>query len=202
MLELDEVFDRFANLIKERTYSETFTTEDSVRYLFFHTMTYNFGISLNDILLEFPHPDDKRQKVDTIISSSETRPELAFEFKFHRYTGSTMARPMNAGQLFKDVFRLAMYKNHRKNSRCFVVYVTDSTMIKYFCNPKNNLDDFFNLDIDESLHTDETYVTKHAKTFIKYCKHVCNCDVSTRFKKGFNNLSIRIFEIEPTSVEN
>ena len=115
MLELDEAFDIFANLLKERIYSNIFTTEDSVRYLFFHTMTHNFGISLNDILLESPHPGDKQQKVDTVISSSETRPELAFEFKFHRCTGSTMALPMHAGKLFNDVFRLAMYKRRCPN---------------------------------------------------------------------------------------
>ena len=75
-------------------------------------------------------------------------------------------------------------------------------MVKYFCNPKNNLDDFFNLDINESLHIGEPYVKKHAKTFIINCKPVCDCDASTRFKRDFDNLSIRIFEIEPTSVES
>ena len=202
MRKLDDAFDSFVNLLKERTYSKTFTTEDSVRYLFFHTMIHNLEISPNDILLESPHPDDNKKEVDMIVVPSETRPELVFEFKFHRYTGNTMARPMNAGQLFKDIFRLAMYKSHSENSRCFVVYATDSTMVNYFCKLRNNLDDFFNLDIDKSLPIDENYVKKHAKTFMDYCGHVHNCEISMCLKRDFDNLSIRIFEIERTPVEN
>ena len=202
MRELGEAFGSFANLLKERMYSKTFTTEDSVRYLFFHTMTHNLEIFPNDILLESPHPNDDKKEVDMIVVPSETRPELVFEFKFHRYTGNTMPRPMNAGQLFKDIFRLAMYKNYSENSRCFVVYATDSTMANYFCKLRNNLDDLFNMDVDKSLHIDERYVKNHAKTFINCCGHVRDCKVSMRLKRDFDNLSIRIFEIEKTSAEN
>ena len=165
-------------------------------------MTHNLEISPNDILLESQHPGDKKQKVDTVISSSETRPELAFEFKFHRGMKKTNGRTKHAGQLFKDIFRLAMYKKYKENSRCFVVYATDSTTMNYFCNQGNNLDDFFNLAIDESLHIDERYVTNHADTFINNCGTIRDCDVSTRLNMDFDNLYVRIFEIEKTSVEN
>ena len=202
MRKLDDAFDNFANLLKERTYSKIHTTEDSVRYLFFHTMTHHLEISPNDILLESQHPDDNTKKVDMIISSSETRPELVFEFKFHRDTGSKMHLTMNAGELFNDIFRLAMYKNHIENSRCFAIYATDSKMVKYFRNPGNNLDDFFNLNTDKNLHIDERYVKNHAPTFIKGCGCVCDCEVSMHLKMDFDNLSIMIFEIEKTSVEN
>lgn len=202
MQELDEAFQSFAILLKERIYSGTYTTEDSVRYLFFHSVTHTFGISPNEILLEYPHPADSKKEVDMIVVSSETRPKFAFEFKFHRSTGSTMPRTMNAGQLFKDIFRLAMYKRHNETSRCFVVYATDSTMMNYFCNKGNKLNDFFNLDIDKSLLIDKKYVKKHTKTFIEYCECVCDCKASMCLKQDFDNLSIRIFEIENASAEN
>ena len=202
MQELDEAFDSFANLLKERTHFKIPTTEDAVRYLFFHTMTHHLKISPNDMLLESPHPDDKKQKVDMIISSSETRPELAFEFKFHRCMKKTNGRTTHAGQLFNDVFRLAMYKKYKENSRCFVVYATDSTMMNYFCNQENNLDDFFNLDVDKSLHIGEIYVKNHAPTFIDNCKTVYDCDVSTRLNMDFDNLYVRIFEVKIPPVKN
>ena len=202
MLELKETFGSFANLLKERMYSKIFTTEDSVRYLFFHTMTYNLEISPNDILLESQHPGDKKQKVDTVISSSENRSELAFEFKFHRGMKKTNGRTTHAGQLFNDVFRLAMYKKYKENSRCFVVYATDSTMMNYFCNRGNNLDDFFNLGIDESLHIDERYVKNHADTFINNCETVYDCEVSMYLKSDFDNLFVRIFEVKTPPAKN
>ncbi len=202
MWELDEAFRSFAILLKERICSGIHTKEDSVRYLFFHSVTRTFGISPNEILLESPHPADGKKEVDMIVVSSETRPELVFEFKFHRYTGSMMPRPMNAGQLFKDLFRLAMYKRHNETSRCFVVYATDSTMRNYFCKKENKLNDFFNLEIDKSLLIDENYVKNHTKTFIEYCEYVCDCEISMRLKRDFDNLSIRICEIENVSAEN
>ena len=109
---------------------------------------------------------------------------------------------MNAGQLFKDIFRLAMYKCHNETSRCFVVYATDSTMVNYFCNKGNKLNDFFNLDIDKSLLIGENYVKNHTKTFIDHCEHVCDCKVSMRLKRDSDNLTIRIFEIENASAES
>ena len=165
-------------------------------------MTRTFGISPNEILLESPHPADSKKEVDMVVAPSGTRPEFVFEFKFHRYVGSMMPRPMNAGQLFKDIFRLAMYKCHNETSRCFVVYATDSTMRDYFCRRGNNLNDFFNLNIDKSLLIDENYVKNHAKTFIDHCGYVCDCEASMCLKQDFDNLSIRIFEIENASAEN
>ena len=202
MRELDEAFRSFAILLKERTDSNTFTTEDSVRYLFFHSVTRTFGISPNEILLESPHPADSKKEVDMVVTSSGTRPEFVFEFKFHRHIGSMMPRTMNAGQLFKDIFRLAMYKSHHETSRCFVVYTTDPKMVNYFCKQRNNLNDFFNLDIDKSLLIDENYIKNHAKTFIDQCGSVYNCEALMRLKQDFDNLSIRIFEIENTSAGN
>lgn len=201
MRELDETFQSFAIMLKERMCSEIPTTEDSVRYLFFHSVTRTFSISPNDILLESPHPADSKKEVDMVVVSSETRPQFVFEFKFHRYMGSTMPRTMNAGQLFKDIFRLAMYKCHNETSRCFVIYTTDSTMANYFCK-QNNLNDFFNLDIDKNLLIDENYVKNQKKTFIDHCGCVCDCEVSMRLKQDCDNLSIRIFEIKNASDKN
>ena len=104
MQELDEAFRSFAILLKERIYSGIYTTEDSVRYLFFHSVTRTFGISPNEILLESSHPADGKKEVDMVLLSSETRPEFAFEFKFHRSTGSTIPRTID------------LMRNRRKNS--------------------------------------------------------------------------------------
>lgn len=202
MQELDEAFRSFTILLKERIYSGTPTTEDAVRYLFFYSVTRTFGISPNKILLESPHPADSKKEVDMVMVSSETRPEFVFEFKFHRDTGNAMPLPRNAGQLFKDIFRLAMYKYHNKTSRCFVVYATDSTMVNYFRNKGNKLNDFFNLGIDKSLLIDKNYVKNHTKTFIDHCERVCDCKVSTRLKRDSDNLTIRIFEIENASAKS
>ena len=202
MKDLDESFESFAILLRERVCLGIFTTEDAIRYLFFLSVMRTLYVSSNEILLESEHPADSKKQVDMVVVRSETRPELVFEFKFHRYTGSMMGLPNNAGQLFKDVFRLAMYKNRKESSGCFAIYVTDSKMVNYFRNPRNKLDDFFNLNIGKRLKIDENYVKNHADTFIDKCGRVCDCEVSMRFKKDYDDLSIRIFEIENTSAKN
>jgi len=194
---LQRSFDGFADLFVERTTRRIFTTEDSVRYLFFHSLLRSLGVGPNGILLESPHPSDPKKKIDMIVVRSDQTPELVFEFKFHREIpgGSISVRPMNAGQMFKDIFRLAGYRASKPDSRCFFVYCTDRVMKAYLGNPRNNLADFFNLG-SRTLDIDERYIERNSKTMREYSGTIRPCRIAARLRRDLsNNFSIRIFEV-------
>ena len=194
---LDKTARRFAHLVKERFSLDIYTTEDSIRYLFFCSLLVELNINPNELVLEYPHPGIQKKKIDTISLAANDRPELVFEFKFDRSipSGQNSPKPMKAGGLLKDVSRLAKYKTEKNASRCFFVYVTDLEMMRYMNNPGNNLAEFFNLGIKIEMHIDEEYINQHSKTLIESVGTITPCRISGCFREDYRKYAIRIYEI-------
>jgi len=131
-----------------------------------------------------------------MVVRSDQTPELVFEFKFHRAPPrSVSARPVNAEQMFKDIFRLAGYRASRPDSRCFFVYCMDREMKAYLGNPRNNLADFFNLS-SRTMDIDEGYLDRHSETMRKYSKTIRPCRIAARLRRDLaNDFAVSTFEV-------
>jgi len=72
-------------------------------------------------------------------------------------------------------------------------------MAYFFQNPANNLMDFSNLEVNESILINEEYILRHPKTFItKVGKITTDCTVHCRFRTEIgSSLWIRIYQIIP-----
>jgi hypothetical protein len=199
---LQKTFQHFSENLDIRFTNEVYTTEDSVRYTFFQSLTSIMNLSLEEIILEFPHPVIKRAEIDMLIPPKEGRNELVFEFKFDREmpSGHNSPRPMKAGKLFADLVRLSKYKEKHGKSKCFFVYVTDYEMADYMNKDSNRLNDFFNLPQNEILKINDVYINNHSDTFVSqaltYGTH--NIDVSLSHFANLNKtFYVRIYEIDP-----
>ena len=164
---LQRVFDEFSNLLNKRFEKKIFTKEDPIRYTFFYAITKELELLPHEILLESPHPKIKNAEIDMQILETNQTSELIFEFKYDVKRQSTMPHPLKAGSLFADIFRLCLYKKDFQNSRCFLIYVTDSQMASYLSRDRNRLNDFFNLKQNQELSINEDYVKNHSETFVK-----------------------------------
>lgn len=197
-----EILQLFAKLMKERFVKGIFTTEDSVRYTFFYSLTKIGNLSPSDIILEHPHPYIPRAEVDLYVPAKNEMPELFFEFKFDRKIPSekNAPRPQKAGKIFADIMRLALVKPN-SNSQRYLVYVTDWEMASYFMNENNRLDDFFNLLPEEKLIIDKKFVTMHCETFVKTVgSTIVTSEIKCRLSKKFEqNIWLRIYQVQPQS---
>ena len=174
---LQNAFRGFSNLLDKRFEKKIFTKEDPVRYTFFYAITKELELLPHEILLESPHPNIDNAEIDMQIPETNQIPESIFEFKYDVKRQSTMPHPLKAGSLFADIFRLSLYKKDNQNTRCFLIYVTDSQMANYLSRDRNRLDDFFNLQQNQVLTINEKYVKNHSETFVKqaskYGIHEC-----------------------------
>jgi len=200
---IDEIFQQFAKLIEERFYKKVYTTEDSIRYTLFYCLTRSGGIHPSDIILEYPHPRIPRAKIDTYISPKNEYSELVFEFKFDRGipSGNTSPRTQQAGKIFADIFRLALFELNDNVQRYFV-YVTDNEMATYFQNLSNQLNDFFNLTFGNILKIDKQYIEKLPNTFTESLgNNVIDCEIVCRLNKELESkFWVRIYEIKTTNI--
>ena len=160
-------YEFFSEFLAQRIESSQHLTEDSVRYSFFCAALETTDIKQHEIILEKPHnhPEFEGKKIDAYVPASGNRPELYIEFKFHRGSMSTSPKPQKAGALFKDFSRLSAIKS--KNSRCFVIYLTDDEMEKYFHAHKIAYSDFWNLKAGRSFNYDDVFTKNTSATFKK-----------------------------------
>jgi hypothetical protein len=158
----------FATLLNERLVTGTYTTEDSVRYTFFHALLSGGACRHTDVVLESPHPIIQGAEIDTLITTRADEPPVALEFKYDRAipSGRNLPRTRKAGAVFDDLFRLARVPEPTAKVKYFV-YLTDSEMASYFKNPDNGLKDFFELDEGQSLALTPAFVAARAETFQK-----------------------------------
>ena len=195
---LQKAFDNFSNLLNERFKKKIFTKEDPIRYTFFYTITNELELLPHEILLESSHPKIDNAEIDMQIPETNQTQELIFEFKYDVKRQSTMPHPLKAGSLFADIFRLYLYKKDNENSRCFLVYVTDSQMANYLSRDRNRLDDFFNLQINQELMINEEYVNNHSETFVKKASKygIHDCMIKSCLNDDLSESHyVRIFEI-------
>ena len=169
----------FADLLAKRLGSSVFTTEDAVRYTFFAAVTQTLEIKPEGIVLEHNHSDIAGARIDTWIPAFGGR-AYALEFKFDRPIPSerNLPRTQKAGQILKDLFRLA--RLHLPNSTDAVfIYLTTREMAGYFRNPANGLHDLFCLPAGHSLKIDDGYLKMRAETLRKASGEVIPCTVHT-----------------------
>ena len=81
---LKATFDKFGELLDERLLRHVYTTEDSIRYTFFHCLTSHAGINPVDIILEQPHPAIDGAKVDLYIPSLDDREGLSLRIQIRQ----------------------------------------------------------------------------------------------------------------------
>ena len=197
---LQSAFQKFGALLDDRFSKDVFTKEDSVRYTFFHAISSDLELIPSDIILESVHPNIEGDKeIDMLIPEKKDCPELVFEFKYDVKRRSNSPRPLKAGHLFADIFRLFLYKKEHQKSKCFLIYVTDFEQANYLSKEENRLDDFFNLLTSQTLQINSDYVNNHSDTFVNAAKaygiHECkilsclNLDLA-------NSHYVRIFEIQ------
>lgn len=190
--------DLFVSLLDERLSTGVFTTEDSVRYTFFHALLRTEVCQHTDVILEAPHPTLQRAEIDTLIIGSANLPSTALEFKYHRMipSGASQPRPMKAGGVFNDIFRLARIPDQIAKKR-YLVYLTDSEMASYLRNPRNGLDAFFGLGGGQSLALTSDFFSARPKTFQKEVRNSqTECTVVGLVKRQLSKEhALRIFEI-------
>lgn len=190
------VFDQFSSYINERLQKRLFTTEDSVRYSFFSALMNKENISPSEVVMEYPHNKIKRANVDTYIPQYAGG-EAVLEFKYHREIPSKYNSPcpQQAGQLFNDIYRLREFNSIRKCLR-LLIYLTDNEMVAYMSNPSNNLREFFELNINETLVIGNSFFSNKSKTFIDAAHGSFNTKIKNVWKKTLLlNHELRIFEI-------
>lgn len=197
-LDVNSVFRDFVRLLDERFAKGTHTTEESVRYTLFHCLTHKGGIHPSEVVLECPHPTIPGAELDAYVLPADERPGLAFECKFDRNPpNASPDKTGNAGQVFADIFRLALFDLGSVIER-FFVYVTDEQMVTYFRNGSNRLGDFFDLST-ATLRLDKDYLANRPTTFVKSVGDtLTDCDLRCRLSRDLKSrFSVRIYEVEP-----
>ena len=154
-MNLEKVFRDFCDSLQKRT---CVTSEDTIRYYWFAAMLQNdAGYDLKNYSLEYPYflkddifsKDQKgniaKKELDFLYNHGEEC--YCIEIKFHRNPdpNSTYAHPDAAGSLFNDLIRLSVFQPGKayehsledvmilpKETRRFLLYVTDDEMNHYF----------------------------------------------------------------------
>lgn len=154
-MNLEKVFRDFCDSLQKRT---CVTSEDTIRYYWFAAMLKNDAdYDLNNYSLEYPYflnedifsKDQKgniaKKELDFLYNNGEEC--YCIEIKFHRNPDpvSTYAHPDAAGSLFNDLIRLSVFQPGKayerssenvmilpKETRRFLLYVTDDEMNQYF----------------------------------------------------------------------
>ena len=139
-MNIESIIRLFCSLLSDRLKAGTHTTEDSVRFTFFAAMLKE-GINPSDVVLEYPHPNLNRKKIDTWIAQKSGDEGLAIEFKYNRSGNDNQQRTKHAGKALHDLHRMSQIPQGMDR---LLIYLTDCEMADYFSNPKNGLSDFFN----------------------------------------------------------
>lgn len=188
-------YDRFTEFLEKRIASSQHLTEDSVRYSFFSAVLQTTPIEQHELILELPHPKYPEQAIDTYVAAADDRPELFFEFKFHRTSGSKSPTPQKAGSLFKDVARLASL--HSNGRRCVVIYLTCSEMATYFEKNEAAYSAFWRQATGSEFIYDKAFLAKTSSTFQKESGEYHAARVRVEFSKELTcGYHLRIFDVQ------
>ena len=195
---MKDIFAEFAQLLRKRFGQGAYTTEDSIRYTFFAALLAKSDFEAQDVVLEYPHPQIPGAEVDTLLTSVRGAP-VAIEFKYDRQipSGHALPRPQNAGELFKDMSRLAQLRGTPDPLR-LLVYCTDSTMATYFKKPANGHTPFFNVADGERVTIDAAYIASKPATFRKSLGSELRVELTCRWSEALpNEHQLRVYEVVP-----
>jgi hypothetical protein len=156
--------------------------------------------------LEYPHPnppqgrDETRERVDTYIPSWGGIEGLAIEFKYHRQipSGRNSPRTQKVGEIFRDIYRLLRFRESKKESFLWLVYLTDNEMAKYYRNPINGFYDFFELLKGNIFEVNREFFLSKQKTFLKEVEYEFRAKIRSLWKEEMpNQHELRVYEIFP-----
>jgi hypothetical protein len=192
-----EIYKAFNNELSSRLQKNVFTTEDSVRYTFFHALMKHTSLAAHEIVLEFPHIALKGAEIDTYLPNYKGT-EIIIEFKYDKAipSGRNSPRTQKAGKHFNDMKRLLDFKNSLPAVRLFI-YLTDDEMVSYMRNPGNNLAEFFDLKPCNQITVDQSFFNNKSSTFTNAAGGVftayIRCEWSTTLPKEHE---LRIYRID------
>jgi hypothetical protein len=155
-------FVKFAQLLDDRLAQHIHTTEDSVRYTFFYSLMQEFELSPSDFELEYPHSINTKLEIDARVVKLNS----IFELKYHNSPPKAdhLPRTSKPGELFNDIFRLSSF-DKSKATHCYLIYLTDSEMHRYFNNARNKFEEFYNLPLSTTIQINEQFLRQYQKTF-------------------------------------
>lgn len=194
---LKNTIEEFHNLLWERLENGIYTTEDTIRYTFFHSLYKKLDISPSHIILEYPISSLNREQLDIYIPPTELRDGLVAEFKYHREMpgGKNAPRPLMAGQLFQDIHRLSVFNEHTNINKLFI-YIPTTEMANYMKNKNNGLYDFFMLPEGEKLAINYDYISSKSTTFKKSINVNINSVIECKFSKELPNQHyLKIYQV-------
>lgn len=191
-------FQPFSDLLKDRFNDNIYTTEDSVRYLFFSALLNHSEIFPNEVILEYPHPEYGKKKVDTYIPAKNGRHGMVAEFKYDRKIPSekNKPRPHAAGKLFADISRLACFNAGNNNTKRYFIYLTDGEMLRYLGNPKNGLKWFINGTVGDKINLDSSLFIRLSRTFNESAGEIFpGTSITPVFNDELPHHILRIYEV-------
>lgn len=196
---MKRLFPEFVRELSKRLEYGVHTTEDAVRYTFFHALCTAGGLQPHQIVLEFPHDALDRKALDILIPEWQGKPCI-IEFKYHRRApgkNSSAPRPMKAGSFFKDLMRLARFRASETSSR-LLIYVTDGEMASYLSNPRNRLHDVFNLACENQIDIEASYLDGYPETLLRTCGEVVPHKLTCVFSEPLpNDHHLRVYSVSP-----
>lgn len=81
-----------------------------------------------------------------------------------------MPKPDNAGAVFADVLKLALFRKEQGNIKRYFVYVADERMVNYLSNPARGYEPFISLEGNTGFKVIREYLIGKPKTFIRQLK--------------------------------
>ena len=206
---LEKICTQFKELLDERFKSGLFTTEDTIRYLFFHACTEH-GVKPNSVTLEdkaaFSESESGNEELDTFVQANENigLEPLAIEFKYHRKGKNTNPPRWWLATLLCDFYRLQHLAPGYAAARRLSVYVASKEMEAVIDGMEKKGDwgkflvDLMRLSADGKEHTvtlpGEGSITN--KYFIERAKGFSECTVKCLMNEGLaDGNTLRIFEI-------
>lgn len=198
---LAPAFGLFAELLDRRFGKGVFTTEDSIRYTFFHALAQGSGVAPEQIVLEKDHGVIARAKLDMWIESFAGR-NYAIEFKYDRAipSGATLPLTQKAGKVVADPFRLARIDRAHQAEGIFI-YVATHEMASYLAKPSNGLAEVFGLGEGSSVRISEDFLAKRSATLRTAAGRAAAADITLHCKRQLpDSHQLQIFGVRPVSI--
>ena len=131
------------------------------------------------------------------VAPAQNRTEFFVEFKFHRKSKSTSPKPQKAGNLFKDINRLAALMD--KGRHCLVVYLTCGEMATYFEKHEASYSNFWKEPIGGEFPYDNAFRAKTTDTFRKASGEHHDARVGVEFSTSLmHDYHLRVFDVRET----
>ena len=197
MVEIDsELWDELGRLLKDLFSKNVPIYEDSIRSCFRTLVCSRNGYSYNDVVFEYQHPAIQGAQTDVCVLPGKDSPDYALEFKFHRKRKNTDSpKTENAGYLFGDIFRQARFRQACHETTCYVVYVTDMEMPRYFKNPANNCKMWYDLEQEGHLSLAEDHFSGIASAFLAKSGPIVPCPIQRVVKCKFDPEHMLIVDV-------